>query len=234
MFKRYRHYSHTRYAAARNDCNRKINSAKMLYERRLATECKDNSKAFWRYVQSKRKVREGISQTRKPSGELAENDAKNVTELNSFLSRVFTIEKDITAGIWMSKTFCTSISMDSGSSSHARLNSSAASTTGPNPSTRNTRQMPSCSISARHSTKSLIPRSSIRSSTMQGPLQGQSHSGPHQADTPCSCSAGQEVCIRGTRKTHTGVCHMRLGTLQQSGHPNHREDTASGSKVHLR
>ncbi len=34
---------------------------------------------------------------RKPSGELTENDAEKVTELNNFLTRVFTIEKDITA-----------------------------------------------------------------------------------------------------------------------------------------
>ncbi len=33
MFKRSRHYSHTRYAAATNDCNRQIKSAKQCYMR---------------------------------------------------------------------------------------------------------------------------------------------------------------------------------------------------------
>ena len=90
-------HSYTRYAVSRNDPNRKINSAKELYERRLAAECKDNPKAFWRYVQRKRKVREGISPLRKPSGQLSQNDTENVTELNNFLGMVSTIEKDITA-----------------------------------------------------------------------------------------------------------------------------------------
>ena len=42
-------------------------------------------------------MRECISQLKKLSVELTENDAEKVTELNNFLSRVFTIEKDITA-----------------------------------------------------------------------------------------------------------------------------------------
>ncbi len=42
-------------------------------------------------------MRECISQLKKLSLELTENDAEKVTELNNFLSRVFTIEKDFTA-----------------------------------------------------------------------------------------------------------------------------------------
>ncbi len=71
----------------------------------------------------------------------------------------------------------------------------------------------------------------VETSHFQGPLQSQSHSGPHQVDAPCSCSTGQEGGIWGTCQTLTGICHMFLVTLHQIGHTNYRENTEIGSQA---
>ncbi len=92
MWKRNRHYSYTRYCAIRNECTRKVKSAKTSFEAKLATECKTKPKAFWKYVQSKRKVKEGGSQLRKGNGLLAKNELEKVEELNRFFSCVFVEE----------------------------------------------------------------------------------------------------------------------------------------------
>ncbi len=90
MLRKYRHYSFKRYAYIRNECNRIINSAKTTYEHKLANECKQNPKAFWKYVQSKRTVREGISDLTKPDGgNKNKDDVEKVNELNNFFCSVF-------------------------------------------------------------------------------------------------------------------------------------------------
>ncbi len=92
MLKKYRHYSFKRYASTRNECNRIINSAKTSYEHKLANECKQNPKAFSKYVQSKQKVKEYISHLRKPDGGLTKDDVEKVTELNNFFCSVLVKE----------------------------------------------------------------------------------------------------------------------------------------------
>ena len=54
MLRKYRYYSFKRYAFTRNECNRIKNSAKTSYEHKLANECKQNPKAFLKYVYNPR------------------------------------------------------------------------------------------------------------------------------------------------------------------------------------
>ena len=84
MWRRNRHYSYTRYCTIRNECTRKVKSAKTSFADKLATEYKTNPKTFWKYVQRKRKVKEDVSQLRKGNGLLTKNEFKKVEELNRF------------------------------------------------------------------------------------------------------------------------------------------------------
>ncbi len=54
---------------------------------KLATECKTNPKAFWKYFKSKRKVKEGVSQLRKGNGLLTKNEFEKVEELKEFFQK---------------------------------------------------------------------------------------------------------------------------------------------------
>ena len=92
MHRKYKHYSYKRYASVRNECNRKIKNAKIDFEKKLTTEIKTNSKAFWKYVRSKTKVKENISDLKKPDGTLTQNDTEKVLELNNFFTSVFVKE----------------------------------------------------------------------------------------------------------------------------------------------
>ncbi len=98
MLRKYRH-SFKRYAYIRNECNRIIKSAKTSYGYKLAKECKQNPSAFWKYVQSKQKMREVISHLRKPDGGLTKDDVEKVTELNNFFCSVFVNEDSCTEEI---------------------------------------------------------------------------------------------------------------------------------------
>ena len=52
-------------------------------------------KALWKYSQSERKVKEGVSQLRKENGLLTKNEFDKVEELNKFFSSVFVEEKEV-------------------------------------------------------------------------------------------------------------------------------------------
>ena len=69
-----------------------MRKAKRSYERKLAEEIKVNPKSFWKYVRSKTKVKQGISDLERQDGSFAHTDGEKAEELNKFFASVFTRE----------------------------------------------------------------------------------------------------------------------------------------------
>lgn len=60
--------------------------------KKLSKEVKRNPKAFYKYLNSKAKLRSGIPTLDKVTGELADNDGHKVEILNQYFNSVFTKE----------------------------------------------------------------------------------------------------------------------------------------------
>jgi hypothetical protein len=93
-FHLYRKFSnlhpYTKYAKARNECNRKIKNAKLNFEKKLVSEIRTNPKVFWKYVKSKLKTKDNIADLVKDdSGSLTNTDKEKVEVLNNFFCSVF-------------------------------------------------------------------------------------------------------------------------------------------------
>ena len=54
---------------------------------KIATEAKTNPKAFWQYINSKRKCKEGISSLKKDDGTYTNNDKEKAEVLNDLFIR---------------------------------------------------------------------------------------------------------------------------------------------------
>ena len=52
----------------------------------------ENPKSFYRYVNSKRKVKTGLSEIKRQDGTFATTDAEKAKELNDYFKRVFVVE----------------------------------------------------------------------------------------------------------------------------------------------
>ena len=74
------------------EARKEIKAAKMGYEKRLSENVKTNSKAFWKYVQSKTKTRESVGNLADDRGEIVTEGIKKATILNEFFTSVFTKE----------------------------------------------------------------------------------------------------------------------------------------------
>ena len=79
----------------RNESKNLIKSTRKAYERKIAEECKNNSKSFWKYVQERTKVNTGINTLKTGKGGLAESDMEKAEVLNKYFASVFANE-DIT------------------------------------------------------------------------------------------------------------------------------------------
>lgn len=73
---------------------REIKQAKLNYECHLAQE--SNSRAFYRYMNSKSKAKTGIGPLRNDNEELVEDPREQANILNGYFASVFTREKDFT------------------------------------------------------------------------------------------------------------------------------------------
>ena len=72
-----------------------IKSTRKAYERKIAEECENNPKSFWKYVQERTKVNTGINTLKSRRGGLAESDMEKAEVLNEYFASVFANE-DIT------------------------------------------------------------------------------------------------------------------------------------------
>jgi endonuclease/exonuclease/phosphatase family metal-dependent hydrolase len=99
--KAWHRYAHTRstkdhllYTKARNQATQICRSTKRNFEKKLASEAKENPKAFWRYVGSKTRVKTGISDLvmDADNNTMTSSDLDKAEVLNVFFSSVFTRE----------------------------------------------------------------------------------------------------------------------------------------------
>ena len=81
-FKKYKKFSNKTnrilYSVARNRVIIKTRTLKKEKEANIAKNIKNNPKAFYQYIASKTKLKEGISELKKNDGNLTKNDPKNV------------------------------------------------------------------------------------------------------------------------------------------------------------
>ena len=70
----------------KREARKEIKAAKMGYEKRLSENIKTNSKAFWKYVQSKTKTRESVDNLIDDRGEIVTECIKKATILNEFFT----------------------------------------------------------------------------------------------------------------------------------------------------
>ena len=82
---------YTNYCKERNKARRATRQAMKDYEKMIAKEAKKKPKAFHKYVNSKTKVRSGISELETNEG-LAISDNEKADTLNQFFTSVFTKE----------------------------------------------------------------------------------------------------------------------------------------------
>ena len=79
-------------------CREKIRKAKAQLELNLATKVKDNSKNFYKYINSKRRARENLYPSLDAEGSLVTKDQDKVEVLNAFFASVFKIVRLVTPG----------------------------------------------------------------------------------------------------------------------------------------
>jgi hypothetical protein len=85
------------YAKLRNHVKNSVKKVKMSMERDIARDVKKNPKKFWKYANSKRKTKSGISElkTNTENGKkITENDRDKAEVLAEFFSSVFTKEPE--------------------------------------------------------------------------------------------------------------------------------------------
>ena len=80
------------YIQVRNKVNKLIKNAKRNHEKKIANDCKSNPKTFWKYINTFRKCKEGISPLQREDGSLATDDKEKAEILIKFFSSVLTIE----------------------------------------------------------------------------------------------------------------------------------------------
>ena len=75
-----------------NESKNLIKSTRKAYEGKIAEECKNNPKSFWKYVQERTKVNTGTNTLKTGKGGLAESDMEKAEALNEYFASVFAIE----------------------------------------------------------------------------------------------------------------------------------------------
>ena len=83
----------SRYKSCRNKLRSLTRKLRQLFETELASNLKNNPKAFWRYTNSRLKTRSKIADLRSENGTIEHEDGAKATILNSFFGSVFTREE---------------------------------------------------------------------------------------------------------------------------------------------
>jgi len=84
--------NHDEYKNCRDSATQTVREAKYSYEKSLADNIKTDNKSFWRYVKSKTKTKDGISDLIMEDGSLSKSDEEKANVLNQFFASVFTRE----------------------------------------------------------------------------------------------------------------------------------------------
>lgn len=80
------------YVKNRNEAKQELRKAVRNFEKEISKKAKKDPKAFYKYVNSQLKTRNGISELLKDDGTTATNDLEKAETLNEFFSSVFTRE----------------------------------------------------------------------------------------------------------------------------------------------
>lgn len=81
-----------KFCQARNRCTEAIRKAKIVFEKRLSEEVKENPKAFYAYCRSKTSIKEKVCKVDKGDGSSTENDKGTADVLNRAFQDVFVRE----------------------------------------------------------------------------------------------------------------------------------------------
>ena len=92
------------YTKIRNKTCKAIKQAKKSFEKKLASECKSNPKAFYKYANFKSKSNKKVIRLRDKHGKVQLKDEANAEILNDYFTSVFTKEKDADALIMNAAT----------------------------------------------------------------------------------------------------------------------------------
>lgn len=84
--------AYKRYIEARDKCKKEIKKAKKQNEKKIADECKNNPKAFWKYVQEQTKSKQGISALKDKNNKLCTTDEEKANILNDYFASVYTTD----------------------------------------------------------------------------------------------------------------------------------------------
>ncbi|MES9884124.1 MAG: reverse transcriptase family protein, partial [Sedimenticola sp.] len=99
-----------KYAEQRNETTNIIRIAKQNYEKSLAENIQEDNKAFWRYVKSKTKTKDSVSDLIMENNQLTTSDLEKANVLNSFFVSVFTQEITTTIPSIIDRTFTSELS----------------------------------------------------------------------------------------------------------------------------
>ena len=77
------------YVQARSEAKRKVKEAKHDYEKEVASKTKTDSKVFWKFVQSKTKVKEEIKYIEDQQGDIHTDDTSKAELINSYFTSVY-------------------------------------------------------------------------------------------------------------------------------------------------
>ena len=98
MWKRFQstgtYNDYVEYKLIRNKATAEYRRAKVLFETKLAKEIKNNPKAFYAYVHSKSKLKDGVGALKDHSNLLTDDRGKKCVLLNNFFTSVFANEGD--------------------------------------------------------------------------------------------------------------------------------------------
>ena len=84
--------NHSEFKAVEKALKKKIRNAKLKFEKSLATNAKQNPKAFYAYIGSKRSNKTGVGPLEDNQGRLLSDDSEMSTLLNEYYSSVFETE----------------------------------------------------------------------------------------------------------------------------------------------
>ena len=85
-----------KYKEAVNATTKEIRSSKRIFEQKLATNIKQDSKSFFAYIRSKQRVKDSIGPLKGNNGAVISNNKEMAESLKQYFSTVFTLE-DINA-----------------------------------------------------------------------------------------------------------------------------------------
>ena len=80
------------YTKCRNEATKAVKACKRCYEKGLVDRISTNPKYFWKYVNSKLKVKNSIAELQRIDGSFTNCDSEMVNILNDYFGTVFTVE----------------------------------------------------------------------------------------------------------------------------------------------